>query len=83
VDIAAFAGLLDIRVLDNVDRWFEEGQGVCCTGRARLRRGGGGNRMHAFLDGLGVTLPVLAAPMAGGPSRTGRVHRKTGAGQLE
>jgi hypothetical protein len=56
-----------------------------CAARVALHYGGAkeGNRRHAFLDGLGVTLPVLAAPMAGGPSRTGRVHRKTGAGQVE
>jgi hypothetical protein len=56
-----------------------------CAALVALDCGGmeGGNRMHAFLDGLGVTLPELAAPMAGGPSRTGRVHRKTGASQLE
>lgn len=38
--------------------------------------------MHATLTGLGLTLPVLAAPMAGGPSTPGLVVAAAQAGSL-
>jgi NAD(P)H-dependent flavin oxidoreductase YrpB (nitropropane dioxygenase family) len=57
---------------------------VLCAARVALHYGGAkeGNRMHAFLDGLGVTLPVLAAPMAGGPTTPRLVMEAARAGGL-